>query len=173
MRRNCSSPIFLTPSGGHSATRRKHGSFHSMSNSIRHSGAVSSPTQSGCSRSSRTCSPTPSNSPIAAASSSRCSRRALGGRRPTRSSARRKASSPSKSRTPVSESRPKSRRSFSRPSSRPTPAPAANMAAPASDWRSAASFRACWAARFSCAARPASEVHSRCTCRLLMLGHPA
>ena len=49
-----------------------------MSNSIRCSGAVSSPIPSGCSRCSKICSPTPSNSPIVAAFSSRCSRRAAG-----------------------------------------------------------------------------------------------
>ena len=46
-------------------------------------------------------------------------------------------------------------RSSSRRSSRPTPAPAANTAAPAWGWPSAASWRTCSAARSSCAARPA------------------
>ncbi len=61
--------------------------------------------------------------------------------------ARRRRWSPSRSPTPASASRRRSRRSSSRPSSRPTAAPAASTAAPASAWRSAASWRACSAAR--------------------------
>ena len=70
----------------------------------------------------------------------------------------------SKSPTPASASRPRSRRSSSKPSSRPTPAPAASMAARASALRSAANLPTCWAARFSCAARPARAARSRSTC---------
>ncbi len=59
----------------------------------------------------------------------------------------------------------KSSASSSRRSSRPTPAPAANTAAPASVWRSPASWPICWAARSSFAAHQASAAHSRCICR--------
>ena len=110
--------------------------------------ARSRATPSACSRSSRTCCPTPSSSPahghVAMSVQSRDVRLvarppgALGGRR---------RRSPSPSPTPASASRPRSRSSSSRPSSRPTPAPAASTAAPAWAWPSAASWRTCWAAR--------------------------
>ena len=70
--------------------------------------------------------------------------------------------------TPASASRRRSRRSSSRPSSRPTPAPAASTAAPASASPSAASWRACSAAKSSCAARRATAAPSRSTCRSSM-----
>ena len=76
--------------------------------------------------------------------------------------------SPSRSRTPASEFPPRSRRSFSKRSSRPTRARAANMAALVWALRSAASCPACWAAKSTCAARPASEAPSRSTCRSRM-----
>ena len=86
-------------------------------------------------------------------------------RQSSRFSATRLPSSPSKSPTPASEFRRRNRRSSSRPSSRPMPAPAASTAAP--DWASpsAASWPACSAARFNCAARRARAAPSRCICR--------
>ena len=69
-----------------------------------------------------------------------------------RSTARRRCSR-SRSRTPASASRRTSSRSSSRRSSRPTARPAASTAAPAWAWRSAASSRACWAARSAWRAR--------------------
>ncbi len=53
----------------------------------------------------------------------------------------------------------------SRPFSRPTRAPAGNSAEPASDWPSAASFRACWVGRFSCPAHPVLAARSPSSCR--------
>ena len=85
--------------------------------------------------------------------------------RTIRSSARRAASSRSRSRIPASAFRPRSSASSSRRSSRPTPARAGSTAAPGWASRSAASCRTCSAARFSCAARRASAARSRCTCR--------
>ena len=72
---------------------------------------------------------------------------------------------PSRSPTRASAFRSKSSASFSKPSSRPTPAPAASTAAPAWAWPSAASWPVCWAAKSSCAARPARAARSRSTCR--------
>ena len=60
---------------------------------------------------------------------------------------------------------PTSSSSSSRPSSRPTPRPAARTAAPASGSPSAASWRACSAARSTCRASPAWAAPSRSTCR--------
>ena len=75
-------------------------------------------------------------------------------RRPPRPGQRQPPWSPSRLPTRASAFRPKSRESSSRRSSKPTPAPAANMAAPAWAWRSAANWPACLAAKFNCAARP-------------------
>ncbi len=86
-------------------------------------------------------------------------------RRSIRSSARRRPSSRSRCPTPASAFRWRSRRSSSRRSSRPTPAPAANTAAPASALPSAANWRACSAAKSSCAARRAWAARSRSICR--------
>ena len=65
-------------------------------------------TPSGCSRSSRTCCPTPSSSPRTATSSARRSVRRRVGPRITRCSARRSRWSPSRSRIPASASRRRS-----------------------------------------------------------------
>ena len=62
-------------------------------------------------------------------------------------------------------SRPKNSESSSRRFSRQTPAPAASTAAPDWAWPSAASWPACWAEKFSCAALPARAARSRCICR--------
>ena len=85
----------------------------------------------------------------------RLGRRSAAGAPSIRCSTRRRRWWRSRCPTPASAFRSRSRRSSSRRSSRPTPAPAANMAAPASASPSAASCRTCWAAKSSCAARPA------------------
>ena len=125
-----------------------------------------SPTPSGCSRSSRTCCPTPSSSRITA--SVTLDRRA--GARRLEPGQRRPQSGGHGARllgvaTPASAFRRTSSRSSSRRSSRPTAAPAASTAAPAWAWPSAANCRACWAARFAWPARPARAAHSPSTCR--------
>ena len=78
----------------------------------------------------------------------------------------------SRSRCPIPASafRSRSSESSSRPSSRPMPAPAASTAAPVWGWRSAANWPACWAEKFSCAARPGKAARSRCICRRPTLG---
>ena len=116
----------------------------------------SSPTSSGCSRSSRTCCPTRSSSRTRARCRSRSRPRRSGLVAPTTTSSTAPARcSRSRSPTPASASRPTSSRSSSRRSSRPTARPRASTAAPASAWRSAASCRACWAARSGWSARRA------------------
>ena len=71
----------------------------------------------------------------------------------------------SRCRTPVSAFLRRNSESCSKRSSRPTPARAASTAARVWGWPSAASWRDCLAARFSCAAHPAWAARSRCTCR--------
>ena len=71
----------------------------------------------------------------------------------------------SRSATPASASRRRNSRSFSRRSNRPMAAPAANTAARALAWRSAAKSRGCSAAKFVWPARRAKAAPSRCICR--------
>ena len=115
----------------------------------------SSPTPSGCSRSSRTCSRTRSSSRTTGGC--RCpSSRPRDGWSPENEELepRRDRARLLGRPTPASASRRTSSRSSSRRSSRPTAAPAASTAARASGWRSAARSPACWAARSASSARP-------------------
>ncbi len=88
-------------------------------------------------------------------------------------SPRRLWSSHSRLPTRASAFHSKSSGSSSRRSSRPTPAPAANMVAPASALRSAASCQIFSAARSTCAARRARAACSRSICRHAMSGRRA
>src|SRR5258708_5867706 len=66
--------------------------------------------------------------------------------------------------TPASVSKPTSNRSYSRLSSRPTGAPAATMAGPDWDSRSAESLRMPWAEKSAYKAGSARAAHLPCTC---------
>ena len=152
-----------TTSSGRSATsRRPRSSTSQIDTDALAAARRSSPTRSGCSRSSRTCCRTPSSSPSGAASSLRVETATEGwspdARVPQPGRAR---SSRSRSPTPASAFPATSSRSSSRRSSRPTAAPAASTAAPGSAWPSAARSRACSAARSASRARPARAARSR------------
>ena len=118
---------------------------------------ASRPTPSGCSRCSRTCSPTPSSSPSGAASRSR-PRVATGGWNPEQEllNARQRGRRLLGDATPASASPRRSTASSSRRSSRATPAPAGSTAAPAWASRSAARSPGCSAARSGSRARRAT-----------------
>ena len=126
------------------------------------------PTPSGCSRSSRTCSRTPSSSPQhGQVDADASSRRRAAGARTTRSSNRAADGGRVRGRaTPASASRRTSSRSSSRRSSRPTAAPAASTAARAWAWRSAARSSRLLGGeiRLVSDARPGAA-RSRSTCR--------
>ena len=156
----------VPPRGRNAATVIRH-PYRSQSRD-----AASSPTPSVCSRCSRTCCRTLSNSPLRAAYGSMSPLRSAVGAPDTRCWARRRRWWRSRCPTPASAFRWRSRRSSSRPSSRPMPRPAASTAAPASVSPSVASSPACSAAKSICAVLPTPDRPSRSTCRSNMSDQP-
>ena len=119
--------------------------------------APSIPTPSGCSRSSRTSSPTPSNSLRRARSPcGSITPTAVGTPKTNPRSTAPRTSWPFRFPTPASASRRTSSRSFSKRFNKPTAAPAASTAVRAWGWPSAAKSPVCWAAKSASPARSSS-----------------